>query len=266
LSCPAGSPKAINLLESQSTDTLIEKVERKSLSMFTLRTFAEAIRLAEQFNDVRMVSETIKQRGGQSFIAKDLHPIGEFEIGGDNQSKAFIKFRAESEKGLCAILGEGDETEFIQNHQVKFEGGGDEAVQAMFILRLNQFIHQSSRSPEAHATTFATGSACQSKSQMSLSKTRVADQYDALSLLNIFAAREVEDLGFVEHGQTREIEVRQFFDDWEARVLQALLQHIELTLIDFLFSQRQQEAHRIMIAARRVRCKLRIQFGKGGQA
>lgn len=35
-SCPAGSPKAINLLESQSTDTLIEKLERESFGMFTL--------------------------------------------------------------------------------------------------------------------------------------------------------------------------------------------------------------------------------------
>jgi len=46
-SCPAGSRKAINLLESQSTDTLIEKLERASFGMFTLRTFAETIGLAE---------------------------------------------------------------------------------------------------------------------------------------------------------------------------------------------------------------------------
>ena len=72
--------------------------------------------------------ETIEQRGGQSLIAKDLHPIGEFEIGSNDQSQSFIKFRAEREECLRAILGEGNETEFIQNHQVKFEGGGDEAM------------------------------------------------------------------------------------------------------------------------------------------
>jgi len=84
-----------------------------------------------------MVRETIKQRGGQTLIAKDLHPIGELEIGGNDQSEAFIKFRAEGEERLCAIFLEGDETQFIQNHQIEFEGGGDEAVQAMFILCLN---------------------------------------------------------------------------------------------------------------------------------
>jgi len=60
LSCPAGSPKAINLLESQSTDTFIEKLECESLGMFTLCALAEAIGLAEQLNDVRMMSEAIK--------------------------------------------------------------------------------------------------------------------------------------------------------------------------------------------------------------
>ncbi len=59
-SCPAGSPKAINLLESQSNDTLIGKPKRTSLGMFSLCALAEAIRLAEQFDDVRMMRETIK--------------------------------------------------------------------------------------------------------------------------------------------------------------------------------------------------------------
>ena len=83
-SCPAGSPKAINLLESQSTNTLIEKLECVLFGMFSLCALTEAIGFAEQFNDVRMMRETVKQRGGQTFVAKDLHPIGEFEIGGDD--------------------------------------------------------------------------------------------------------------------------------------------------------------------------------------
>jgi hypothetical protein len=46
-SCPAGSPKAINLLECQSADTLIGKSKRISFNMFALCAFAEAIGLAE---------------------------------------------------------------------------------------------------------------------------------------------------------------------------------------------------------------------------
>jgi hypothetical protein len=60
LSCPAGSLKAINLLESRSTEALIEKLECESFGMFTFCALAKAIRLAEQFNDVRMMSEAVK--------------------------------------------------------------------------------------------------------------------------------------------------------------------------------------------------------------
>jgi len=59
-SCPAGSPKALNLLESQPKVMSIEKPKRESFGMFTLCALAEAIGLAEQFNDVRMMREAIK--------------------------------------------------------------------------------------------------------------------------------------------------------------------------------------------------------------
>ena len=83
--------------------------------MLILSPLSETIRLAEQFDNLSMMSEAIEQRGGQAFIAKDLHPIGELEIGGDDQSEAFVKFRAESKQGLRAVLGEGDKAEFVQN-------------------------------------------------------------------------------------------------------------------------------------------------------
>lgn len=62
-SCPAGSPKAINLLESQSQVVPIERRKRESFGMFTLSllcALTEAIGLAEQFDDVRMMSETVE--------------------------------------------------------------------------------------------------------------------------------------------------------------------------------------------------------------
>ena len=36
--------------------------------MLTLGTLAKAIRLAEQFNDMSMMCQAIKQRGGQTLI------------------------------------------------------------------------------------------------------------------------------------------------------------------------------------------------------
>jgi len=74
---------------------------------------------------------------------------------------------------------------------------------------------------------------------MGFSKSRVSDKDQALLLLDVLAARQVEDLGFVKQGQVREIEIGEFFEHGETRQLDALLQHILLALIDFLFGQRQ---------------------------
>jgi len=104
--------------------------------MLPLSALSETIRFAEQLHNLGMVSETIEQGSGQAFVAKDLHPIGKFEVGGDDQSEAFVQFRAEGKQGLRAVGGEGDKAQLIQNDQVQFEGGGDEAMQAMFILGL----------------------------------------------------------------------------------------------------------------------------------
>ena len=63
VSCPAGSPAAINLLEGWPGDLPIHKRRANSFDMFTLGPLSEAIRLAEQFHDLRMMSEAIEQGG-----------------------------------------------------------------------------------------------------------------------------------------------------------------------------------------------------------
>ena len=264
-SCPAGSRKAINLLESQSKNETIEEPKRMSFSMFTLRTLAEAIGLAEQFKDMSMMGEAVKQGGRQALISKDLHPISKFQVGGDDQGETLVEFGAEREERLGAILRKGDEAEFIQNHQIQFEGGSNNTVQAMFILGLDQFIHQTGGGPEAYAASLAAGRGSQADGKMSLAETGVADQDQTLFLLDVLAACQIKDLGFVEQRQAGEVEICQFFDDREAGGLQALLQDIELALVDFLFCQRQQETQRILVIARRVCSELGIEFDKGGQ-
>ncbi len=97
---------------------------------------AEAIGLAEQFDDMGMVRESVEQGCGQTFIAKDLDPIGELEIGGDNQGQAFVERRAEGEQRLGANRREGDEAELIQHHQVELECGANQAMHAVLILGL----------------------------------------------------------------------------------------------------------------------------------
>jgi hypothetical protein len=46
-----------------------------------LHTLTELIRLADEFQDVSFVRQPIQQSSGQSFIAENLGPVGEAQIG-----------------------------------------------------------------------------------------------------------------------------------------------------------------------------------------
>jgi len=42
------------------------------------------------------MSKPVEEGSGKAFVAKDLHPVGELQVGGDDNRDAFVKFR---EKG-----------------------------------------------------------------------------------------------------------------------------------------------------------------------
>ena len=88
-----------------------------------------------------MVRQTVEQGCGQAFVSKDLDPIGELQVSGDDHRQPFVELRAEGEEHLGAIGGEGDKAQFIQNDQILFEGGSDHPVKAVLVLCLEQFIH-----------------------------------------------------------------------------------------------------------------------------
>ena len=51
------------------------------LGGFLLHALAKSVRLAEKFENVGAMSEPVEQRGRQSFVAKDLNPVGKTQIG-----------------------------------------------------------------------------------------------------------------------------------------------------------------------------------------
>ena len=49
-----------------------------------MHSLVKAIGFADEFNDVGMMSEAVQQSSRQAFVAEDLHPISELEIGSDD--------------------------------------------------------------------------------------------------------------------------------------------------------------------------------------
>ena len=87
-----------------------------------------------------MVGQTVQQGCGEAFIAKDLDPIGELEVGGQDQCQALVELGAKSEQHLGAIGRERDEAKVVQKDQVHLECCGDKAMQAMLILGQEQLV------------------------------------------------------------------------------------------------------------------------------
>ena len=55
---------------------------------------SKAIRLTDEFEDVRAVSEPVQESSGEPFIAKDLCPIGKAQIGGEDEGHALVQLAA----------------------------------------------------------------------------------------------------------------------------------------------------------------------------
>lgn len=50
-----------------------------------------------------MMRQSVEQCRGETFISKDLDPIGELQIGGQDHGQAFVKLGAEGEQHLRPI-------------------------------------------------------------------------------------------------------------------------------------------------------------------
>src|SRR6185436_17009253 len=79
---------------------------------------------------------------GQLFTAEELDPIGEFQVGDNDEGHALLQGGAELKHQLGPGGGKRDKAQFIQDDQVLFEGGGQEFGQAMLLLRQDQFVNQ----------------------------------------------------------------------------------------------------------------------------
>jgi hypothetical protein len=161
---------------------MAEKGDKPSSPM--TKALAEAEGLTDQFDDAGMMGKAVQKGCSEAFIAKDLNPVRKLQVSRDDKGQAFIKLRAKSKQGLSTLVGKGDEAQLIQDNQIQFESRGDETMQAMFILGLQEFIDQISCRPETHLVTLPTGHQGNSDSQVSFSASM-----NLPPLVNTFSAQ-----------------------------------------------------------------------------
>jgi hypothetical protein len=65
-----------------------------------------------------MVREPVEHGGGHLGVAKDLWPIGERQIGGDEQRGVLVKLADQMEQQLAASLAERQIAEFVDGDDI----------------------------------------------------------------------------------------------------------------------------------------------------
>ena len=69
-------------------------------------------------DDVAMVRQAIEHGGGHLGVAEHLRPIGEGEVGGDQQRGVLVEFADQMEQQLAAGLAEREVAEFVDDDEI----------------------------------------------------------------------------------------------------------------------------------------------------
>ena len=78
----------------------------------------EAITVVAGFDDMAMMGESIRQRGGHLRIAEHSGPIREAQVGRDDDAGALIELTEQVEQQRTAGLAEWQVAEFIEHNQI----------------------------------------------------------------------------------------------------------------------------------------------------
>lgn len=80
---------------------------------------AEAIGLADKFQDVRLVDQAIQQGSGQRLILEDFVPVRKAQIGGEDNRNPFIQLATQLEEELRFALPKRRVAHLIEDQQVQ---------------------------------------------------------------------------------------------------------------------------------------------------
>ena len=116
------------------------------------RALLEAVGLgARRLDNVGAVGEPVQRGGGQGLIAKDLSPVGELQVGGQNDGYPLVERRAKLEEQIRAGRGKGDEAEFVQDDDLMAQSAFDEVLVLMLVLGADRLVHERGGTEETEA-------------------------------------------------------------------------------------------------------------------
>src|ERR1700746_1095688 len=129
----------------------------RSFPLALLQGTAEAVRLGSGFDYIGAGSDAVDQRLAEPGVGNNLGPFRERQIGGNDYRRLFSPFCDDLEQKLCADLGQGHVSHFVERDQIVASPAGQRAAELQLMFGLDQFVDQPGGAGEAHSAFLPAG-------------------------------------------------------------------------------------------------------------
>lgn len=157
---------------------------------------------------------------------KDLSPVAECQVAGQQQATAFVAISEHLEEQLGAATAERAVSQLVTNQQLDMVQLPQQAVQLVLLLLLFKEIDQGRGREITNPERLTAGGQTQADGQVGFARAHTTHQATVGMLPYPFTTGQLQNLRLVERGQSREIVAVQFLEHREAGVLDACRQSI----------------------------------------
>ena len=199
---------------------------------------------------MRPVGQPVDQRLTQPRVGEDLPPLGERQVGGDDDRGPLGAIGDHLEQQLGADLGERHVAELVDADQLDALPASERPAQGVGGAGLDQLVDQGGRGGEAHPAALLAGGDAQPRGQMGLAGAGFADQQHRLGTGDVAAGGEIGDARR-RHRRLGEVELLQGLQPWQPGLLDPPQHGLALTLLDLGAEQGVEVADMAVAFARR---------------
>ena len=192
-------------------------------------------------DNMRFVGQPIQQGCGEVGIAKDLGPVAEAEIAGNNHRALFMAFSQDLEEQLGALFGERDVAKLIQDQQTIAGITLETSLEIFFMPGLYQFIGQATGGGKPGPDALAAGFHPEGGCQMGLAGAAFSQKDHVSSFFDIFIGAKMADKPPVQLRGKGKVKILDGFKKREACLLESSLEPVFRTDLKLMLGQLQQK-------------------------
>ena len=151
-----------------------------------------------------MVGEAVEEGPGEPFRAKDLGPLVEGQVGGNQDRASLIALAEDLEEQLGSGLGQRHEAQLVDDQELETRQLPLQVEQPPFVPGFNQLVDKSGSGTEPNGQSSLTRSQAETEGDVGLAGAAVAKSEDVIPPLYVLAPGQFQHQGFVERGDSSE--------------------------------------------------------------